>query len=143
MREGGPDRDFRLGYLVHVLTDLHWSDTLYRIFWHRYAACGAPEDGRKRAYYNDTDQLDFLLYESAPWREELWDKLSAARGCDIPGMITAAEADAWNERTLHWFDSGKSRHSGGIFYINEHELCAFIGHTAVWTERYLREKNII
>ena len=60
---------FILGYGIHILTDIIW----------RCATQGSSRNMSKIranqdetwAYYNDTDQLDFLLYHEMAWRPGL------------------------------------------------------------------------
>ena len=59
----GKEGEFLLGYLVHILTDLFWEDTMLKTYGERYVADEAPIQDKRMAYYNDTDQLDFTFYE--------------------------------------------------------------------------------
>lgn len=99
------DRDYVLGYAVHVLTDLFWNETLLKKQRERYEADPAPELGRKEAYYNDTDQIDLQLYETLPGRKEIWQELEQAKAIDLPGVLPGKAADLWNRRTLSWFEN--------------------------------------
>jgi hypothetical protein len=41
-------------------------------------------------------------------------------------ILSAQEIRAWNERTLHWFDSGESQHKNPIKYIKQVDIDNFI-----------------
>ncbi len=135
------DFSFYLGYVLHILTDLYWAKTLSSAFMKAYYSDPNPLQDRRMAYYNDTDQLDFALYQTCSWRREVWEDLAVARGLDVkkielkgmdvaeasrPFLPSADEINQWNKRTLHWYDTGSSQHKNPIRYMNLEELKAFI-----------------
>lgn len=105
---GGASYDFLLGYAVHLLTDVYWKEGFFNGFCSRYEADPQPAQDRSAAYYNDTDVADISLYNTLPRRKELWALLRAARGCDLPGLVSGEEVDRWNARTLDWYDVPRS-----------------------------------
>lgn len=142
IRAHAPDRDFRLGYLVHLLTDIFWLDSVHPSFSERYAADPAPvQEQKKWAYYNDTDPLDFALFQREPWREEVWQQLSWASPAGIDGILRPEDAAAWNQGTLHWYDSGKSAHTYPVKYITYEDLTAFMRDAAERVRLYLGNEN--
>jgi hypothetical protein len=94
-------RDLALGYAVHLLTDALWVERLFLPF---RAATHLPRDEERALYYRDTDEVDRLLYERAPWRADVWRALAAAQPADLPGLLSADEIGRWRDRTLSWFD---------------------------------------
>ena len=129
--------DFYFGYGIHVLTDICWNETIYSIFGVRYDADKTPVQDKMWAYYNDTDKLDFELYEKYEYRPELWDYLLKSKAVGIDGLVSADEVGAWNNRTLHWFDSGESQHKNPIKYIFYDDLLNFMSETATKIYDYL------
>lgn len=99
------DRDYALGYAVHILTDLLWAGPLMAEFKRRYEEDPAPVLDKKKAYYNDTDQIDLQLYETLPGRKEIWRELERAKAIDLPGALPGEAADLWNRRTLVWYEN--------------------------------------
>ena len=93
------------------------------------------------AYYNDTDKLDFELYEKYEYRLELWDYLLKSKAVGIDGLVSADEVGAWSNRTLHWFDSGESQHKNPIKYIFYDDLLNFMNETATKIYDYLYPTN--
>ena len=116
---------FILGYGVHLLTDIYWLKSLYRHYRYKYEADIMPSQNIREAYYNDTDQLDFLLYKNYSWINEVWNLLIKAHEIDMEDMVTAEEVRSWKVRTLNWY-SGISRHNDPIRYITIEDLLAFI-----------------
>ena len=129
--------DFRRGYAIHVLTDIFWNETLFLTFESRYGEDKTPAQDRRWAYYNDTDKLDFELFEKYEHRPEIWDYLSNSEAIGIDGLISAEEVKAWKERTLHWFDSGESQHKNPIKYIFYDDLLNFMEEAAEKIYEYI------
>ena len=124
------ERDFLSGVLVHCLTDKYWLDTLYiDVFTKRYEADESPLQNNREAYYNDTDRLDFELYEKFPEREMLWRYLADAKAYDVEDRIRKEEAYKWRDRTLGWF-SKESEHKNPIKYIKYEDITEFISQAA-------------
>ncbi len=117
---------FLLGYGIHILTDIFWNKTLYNGFKLKYEKDSNPIQDIREAYYNDTDQLDFELYKKLEWRQEVWELLEEAKPFDVDGILTSDEINAWNKRTLHWYDSGASHHRNPVKYITIEEILEFI-----------------
>ncbi len=97
------DRDYALGYAVHILTDIEWKDSFLGEFRRRYQADSSPVQERNQAYYNDADQIDLELYRTWDRREEIWQALKSAEGCELPGILPRKAAQLWNTRTLKWY----------------------------------------
>lgn len=133
------DFDFYRGYSIHVLTDIYWDEIIYSKFESRYDEDKTPIQDKRWAYYNDTDQLDFELYTKYKYRPEIWDYLSNSKAVGIDGLVSADEVSAWNNRTLHWFDSGESQHKNHIKYILYDELLNFMEEAAAKIYEYLAE----
>lgn len=128
--DNGENRDFVVGYGVHVATDMIWNRTIFADFKRNFQEAGLPTDEQKNVYYNDTDRLDFLLFESLPWRERVWQELSRSESVGLNGLVSAVEVERWKQRTLHWFDSGESQHKNPIWYFTYEKLLDFAGNTA-------------
>lgn len=139
----GKEREFQLGYLVHILTDLFWEDTMLKTYWERYEADPSPIQDKKMGYYNDTDQLDFAFYEQESWRQEVWEMLAQAEAFAVKEAVSKDEVTAWKRRTLNWYSSGKSQHTNPIKYINYEDLDAFTSYAAQKCDEYLRGKGFI
>lgn len=140
--EGGK-REFLLGYLIHILTDIYWSDSVLLTFKERYYADPSPIQDRRMAYYNDTDQLDFEFYNKLDWRESVWDMLGQAHGFSVEGAVSEEEVTAWRNRTAEWYSGGRSQHTNPVKYMTYDELDAFTGYAAQRCEEYLLNKEII
>lgn len=134
--------DFILGYGIHILTDIIWSETLYKKFELEYKKDPAPVQDIRWAYYNDTDKLDFKLYEELEWRQKVWELLKRAKAIGIEGILNSDEIDAWKNRTLHWFDKGESQHKNPIKYINLEDVIEFIQKASETIKTILKAENL-
>jgi len=140
--KGRPDYSFFLGYGIHSLTDMIWHETILKEFQAAYDKDPAPVQDKKWAYYNDTDKLDFELYRTCEWRPKVWELLKKAKPCDVDGLLSADEIEAWKNRTLHWFDSGESQHKNPIRYISIEDLFRFIHEAGVKIRSFLEAERI-
>lgn len=138
----GEEQQFQLGYLIHVLTDLFWENTILRTFSERYEADTEAIQDRRMAYYNDTDQLDFVFYNRVNWRPEVWRLLEQARGFPIADAVSQKEVAVWKNRTLNWYLSGKSEHGNPVKYLSYEDLDGFTVYAAAKCEEYLLEKHL-
>ena len=136
------EREFLLGYLIHILTDLFWEDTILKTYGERYEADPTPIQDKRMAYYNDTDQLDFAFYEKENWRSEIWEMLAQTKDFAVENAVNKDEVAAWKYRTLNWYNSGKSQHTNPIKYINYEDLDNFTSYAAEKCEKYLQSKGL-
>lgn len=117
---------FALGYCIHIITDIFWRDTLNKEYQEKYNRDKSAIQDLRMAYYNDTDQLDLVLFNTCSWRKEIWDLLESAQVQPLEGLVSSDEVEAWKQRTLRWYDSGESEHKNPIKYITVEDLHAFI-----------------
>lgn len=138
----GKEKEFLIGYLVHILTDLFWEDTILKTYNERYVADPTPIQDKRMAYYNDTDQLDFTFFEKESCRPEIWEMLIQAKEFAVEDAINTDEVIAWKHRTLNWYNSGKSQHTNPIKYITYEDLDNFTSYAAEKCEEYLQSKGL-
>ena len=96
---------------------------------------GGPAPALRALYYDETDRLDFDLYDEQPWRPAVWELLRAARAADVglagePPLLTADEIDAWRARTLGWFDAHRDKADYEPRFITRELVWPFIPRTA-------------
>jgi hypothetical protein len=128
---------FLWGYSIHILTDMLWTKNLYYSFVTKYKEDTAPIQDERWAYYNDTDILDQVLFNESPWRENVWKYLQKAKAFDFMELLSANEINSWNERTLHWYDSGESQHKNPIRYITKSDEISFISYCSEMILSYI------
>jgi hypothetical protein len=98
----GVHPEFLRGWATHLAADALWSRYFGHGYWDRHSV-GMTAAERTQVYYRETDKTDFLLYRSAPWREQAWTALREADPCAFPGYLGRDEVCAWRDRLLVWF----------------------------------------
>ena len=94
---------FLAGYCTHLAADALWSHLLVRSYHQAQIDGSSPEEYR-RTYYRETDKADFRIFHTAPWREDVWRLLRAARTFPFLDYLTADEIGRWRDRTLAFFE---------------------------------------
>ena len=118
--------DFLWGYIIHILTDMYWGKNVHKKFIEDYQKDTTPIQDERWAYYNDTDILDQVLFNECKWKNDVWQSLQNVVYFEFLDLLSAQELKEWNERTLHWFDSGESQHKNPIRYIAKTDIENFI-----------------
>lgn len=106
-RTGDPKEDsFLAGCCVHLLTDMVWYVLLHEPYFQpHYKADPNPAQDMKTAYYNDTDLADLDLYNTCPWRKEVFSLLAGAEGLDFGDKVSARETELWRDHILQFYDN--------------------------------------
>lgn len=118
---------FYIGYLVHILTDRIW------VQYYIDNCPGLFDDNGKTVpslYYNDADQVDYILYERLPYREYMFDMLKQSITIEVNGLLTNSEIEAWKQRTLHWFEN-ESQWKNPIQHLTYEVVSHFIDTVSV------------
>ncbi|PQP82642.1 hypothetical protein C0Q44_14590 [Paenibacillus sp. PCH8] len=101
---------FVRGYFIHVLTDYYWFRSVYPEFVDRvneidqHTGINRSKDELSRLYYQETDQIDFNLYRSASWSEDVWQTLNRAASYDMPDRLNAEEIVRWRDHTFSFLN---------------------------------------
>ena len=132
------NKDFLWGYGINILTDMLWTKQIYSEFLKKYKEDKLPIQEERMAYYNDTDRLDQELFNESSWRKDVWLDLQKATCESFLDLLLENEIYLWKERTLHWFDSGESRHKNPIKYITKTEINNYISDC---TESIMKKIN--
>ncbi|MEK4369928.1 zinc dependent phospholipase C family protein [Paenibacillus sp. FSL R5-0473] len=101
---------FVRGYFMHVLTDYYWFRSVHPEFVERvnkvdqHTGSSRSKDELARLYYQETDQIDFNLYQGSSWSEEVWQVLNSSPGYDMTGRLTADEIVRWRDHTFSFLN---------------------------------------
>ena len=101
----GMQRDFVLGYAIHLLTDNLWWDEIFQPFCQGYTARGGDPEKRSRIYYRDADWFDYSLYQQ-PQLQAALPELARAKPEGLAGLMEAETVGLWRDRCLGFFDGG-------------------------------------
>ena len=131
---------FGIGYVVHLITDYHWIHYYLNNFPGLF-----DENGKTipALYYNDTDQVDYMLYDKLPYRQFMFDMMEKAVSPDLDDLLTSGEIESWKQRTLHWFEND-CPHSDPIRNLTYEKVCYFINIAPAMVKEALKiNENII
>lgn len=117
------------GYFAHILTDYLWGIRVYADFKRQAEQSGIAESDIKASYYVDTDGVDFALYESSDWKNELWESLVRAPAYAMDSLLSEQEVDKWRLRTIRWFENVENRPVNPPRFITREIVEAFIEQT--------------
>jgi len=136
-RTGDAKEDsFLAGCCVHLLTDWVWGKYLrVPYFVPHYEADPNPAQDMTTAYYNDTDLADLDLYNTCPWRKDVFALLQSAEGMDFGDKVSAREAELWRDYILNFYDNMDMARYIPARYIHPEDISAFITQAA----EYIRE----
>ena len=129
MYPGINEFEFIKGYAIHVLTDLYWRDTVYKMFKNSIPK-SISEDEAKKIYYKDTDQIDFFIYHKKEWSPKVWEQLRGIHSFVLNGLLTGEEIENWKKRTLAFFEDSTKEPKIIPKYITEDEVMNFIDDAA-------------
>lgn len=96
--ERGQKDSFRMGYAVHVLTDIYTNKTI----WHRYRTNHPQEasKGYSGGYYDDLRSIDKMLKKNLEYSEPIHTKLLAAIPVGIDDLVSSDEVLAIRQSLL-------------------------------------------
>jgi len=63
-----------------------------------------------------------------------------AEAAEVNGLLSADDIQGWKHRTLHWYDSGESRHKKPIKYFTLDGLLGFVSSAVGYVAGYITER---
>ena len=93
----GPNRDFYLGYFIHVLADASNHEKMWLPFLEHRLAEGVPLADVKGLVSEDYDRIDWILYDNYEWQNKVLDLLELAKGIDVIDRVKAWEIDEYKD----------------------------------------------
>ena len=121
---------FALGYLIHVLTDVLWTEGEGNMIFESYEKDPAPVQKQMEAYYHDTDVIDLLLYANEPWRAQVFAELEHVAASAFGELVTIEECDAWRTRTVRWYPEHDLSAYQPLRYTSLEKVRSFIQRAA-------------
>jgi len=91
------DRDFYLGYYIHILTDAFNHDKMWLPFVDKRMAESVPFKEIKGLVSEDYDRIDWLQYDSYGWSNEILALIEVARGVDAEDRVKAWEVEEYRD----------------------------------------------
>ncbi|MCD4700268.1 MAG: zinc dependent phospholipase C family protein [Candidatus Aegiribacteria sp.] len=93
------NKDFIIGYVVHVIVDNYWSHLFARYFHHVYSQ-NMDTEVAKQLYYDETDKIDSIAYFESEFSEEICAVLQRSEASDFLHLLSKSEITAWKQDVL-------------------------------------------
>ena len=124
--------DFLMGYAIHILTDMLWTKRVFSKFTEKFNMSDIFVQDKLKAYYHDTDIVDYQLCNESDWRSDVWQSLQGVAYSDFLNLLSAQEIKLWNERVLNFYDAPENQYkfSGTPMYITKPDIENFISSCA-------------
>ncbi len=129
------NKDFVLGYLIHLLSDMIWYHSVRAPFKERFSQATLRELSMNEAYYVDCEQIEELMYweENAP---RIINGLKESKAYSLDGMIDAESVRAWKEKLILDYNNKRNIHPH-TQYISEQHVRDYIEDCSKECSKYL------
>ena len=129
------NKDFVLGYLVHLLSDMIWYHSIRVPFKERFLQAPIHDMSMNEAYYADCEQIEKLLF----WEEDaprIINGIKESKAYSLEGVIDAESIKAWKEKLIFNYNNKRD-----IFprtkYISEQYVRDYIASCSKECSKYL------
>lgn len=135
------NRDFVLGYLVHLASDLIWYHSIRAPFKERFLQVPSQDMTMNEAYYADCEQIEELMFgeENAP---RIISGVKNGRAYTLEGRIDAESVSAWKEKLLLAYN-GRRDVLPRTQYISERHVRGWIADCAKECVQYLEALRVL
>lgn len=129
------NKDFVIGYLVHLLSDMVWYHSVRVPFKAEFQKAISQKMPMNEAYYADCEQIEQLMF---------WDKnvpriieaINEGRAYALEGLIDAENVKVWKEKLIFNYNR-KENISLHTIYISEHQVRDYIANCVRKCTEYL------
>ena len=130
------NKDFVVGYLVHLLSDMIWYHSVRVPFKEEFLKAPLQNMSMNEAYYADCEQIEQLMFSerNAP---RIIEALNRGKAYSLEGLIDAEDVKGWKEKLIFDYNNKKSilLHTE---YISEQHIRDYIANCAGQCTEYLR-----
>lgn len=129
------NKDFVVGYLIHLLSDMIWSHSVRAPFKECFIKAPAHGMSMNEAYYADCEQIERLMF----WEERaplIIKAVSESKAYSLEGLINSEDVQAWKEKLLCDYNN-KRKLLIHTTYISEQQIRDYITDCAKKCTEYL------
>ena len=119
-------KSFKLGYCIHVLTDIYWLKTIYLNFLSLDTIKDMEITESNKIYYYEIDKSSYDLLINEEWKPEVFRLLSDANSPETFPAVTAEEIDRWRSRTLDLYGKHENMRSEPVKYLLPEDIRCFL-----------------
>ena len=136
------NRDFVLGYCVHVLTDLNNNIVLWTPFREQYFKERDWE--YDNIHHRESEKIDIELALSYDERHIFWENLKMSNSVDLPDYVYASEIDNQKNLILNEWYINKERPDVSLNEVRTYTLeMEFIKNTADYIDAIFKSSIVI
>ena len=129
------NKDFVVGYLVHLLSDMIWYHSVRVPFKKEFLKAPSQNMSMNEAYYADCEQIEQLMFleKNAP---RIIEAINSGKAYSLEGLIDAENVIAWKEKLIFNYNNKKKilHHTE---YISEQHIRDYIVNCARECTEYL------
>lgn len=129
------NKDFLVGYLVHLLSDMVWYHSVRAPFKEEFRKAPSRDMSMNEAYYADCEQIEQLMFmeKNAPC---IIAAINQGNAYALKGLIDAEDVMAWKEKLIFDYNNRKtvSLHTK---YISEQHIRDYITNCARECTEYI------
>ena len=130
------NKDFVVGYLVHLLSDMIWYHSIRVPFKEEFLKAPSQNMSLNEAYYADCEQIEQLMFceKNASC---IIEAINRSRAYSLEGLIDAEDVKAWKEKLIFDYNNKKNI-LPNTKYISEQCIRDYIADCARECAEYLR-----
>ena len=129
------NKDFVVGYLVHLLSDMIWYHSVRVPFKEAFQKAPSQNMSMNEAYYADCEQIEQLMF-----REKnalcIMEAINKGKAYSLEGLIDAEDVRTWKEKLIFDYNNKKNI-SVRTKYISEQHIRDYIKNCAGECTEYL------
>ena len=129
------NKDFVVGYLIHLLSDMIWYHSIRVPFKERFLKTPAYNMSMNEAYYADCEQIEQLMF----WEKDTSRIIKAignSKAYSLEGLIDSEDVEAWKEKLIFEYNN-KRKILLNTTYISDQQVRDYIADCAKKCTEYL------
>ena len=130
------NKDFVVGYLVHLLSDMIWYHSVRVPFKKEFQKAPLQNMSMNEAYYADCEQIEQLMFFEKN-ASRIIETINKGNAYSLEGLIDAEDVRAWKEKFIFDYNNRKNI-SIQTKYISEQHIRDYIADCAKECTEYLR-----
>ncbi len=129
------NKDFVVGYLVHLLSDMIWYHSIRVPFKEEFQRTPSQNMSMNEAYYADCEQIEQLMFfeKNAPC---IMEAINKCKAYSLEGLIDAEDVRTWKEKLIFDYNNKKNI-SVHTKYILEQHIREYMENCAGVCTEYL------
>ncbi|MBB3072337.1 hypothetical protein FHS14_005369 [Paenibacillus baekrokdamisoli] len=132
-------KEFVLGYITHVYTDLRWTETVWEDYTRKIKQSIASHEPIKDRYNLEVCQIDCDLYKKEEWTGKILSLLNESRAYSIADLLDDNEISLYRDRTIQWLRDDNNNPHIQPLYITVESVTAFIIRTTEELDPLIKE----